>query len=834
MIRDFVFTTQSAVCLICLVVVTVLFEHALDSLFVYANSRSNEYYAAVFNSIVREFAVFGIMSFTIFIVDQWHALHIAYGHELHAGHLLLIAVGFTFVLESVYLLKTLSRALKLLDALGVEKFEDICESLRSRRCASTVQQAGELLLMRELFLSIHGLPVDFDFSAYLRRRMCMYVVQTVDVDYRTWVYSISLMLLVFLGSQLLSRWHTLVLFVSCAWLLAAGEVFLLCRSLDVEHDILRVMGVGSSESNAGGDSGGGGGGNGGGGGGGGGSAPHYDLASARTLSFLSSNKRSKADVAEALAHMPAKVRELRACYGVRQTFKNAGTANKAYDTLHAAMQMQESDDKQTSGPSGSTRRMAPKSDSWRGGLNTDAFIGSVAADVETQDSMGRMQQANSSKGMLPPPVLPSARGGHRAGGHLGAVGSALKAKEVFKAAVAVGKAGGAALATVASGGAAVVGMAKSTVQEALALALGKQKLFPAAKQLEAAFGVLLLCNNLYVATWIVNLSMSARESYPCSADTMALMVLLALAPIVGSLVCVRSNLVLTLYKVMSLIYPNFQCIAECVEEAEDTKVTKTLLSIAIYNRFGAKRADVTAEQVREYMRSCFECWDVDGSGTLSRKELRGGLETLGINLSHRRFKLLMREVDANRDNSIEIGEFCMSLAADDQKLDGLLAYVEHMYDDAEEPAANIGSHSSARAKRSSGQPAAAAAAGGEDGGEGGNDEYRQERAGQMAACELAAGVRLSASVGVSYAASQSSSHATQESLSPDLASHDQPAASSDWGVDDDQTQRMFEMQSARSKSAWSARAARDDGGRLPPVSEQRSSTLQVQQQRVLI
>ena len=46
---------------------------------------------------------------------------------------------------------------------------------------------------------------------------------------------------------------------------------------------------------------------------------------------------------------------------------------------------------------------------------------------------------------------------------------------------------------------------------------------------------------------------------------------------------------------------------------------------------------------------------------------------------------------------------------------------------------------------------------------------------------------------------------------------------------------LFEMQSARSKSAWSARAARDDGGRLPPSSEQqRSSTLQVQQQRVLI
>ena len=181
MIRDFAFSTPAAVCLVCLVVATVSFEHLLDSLFTYASTRSNEFYVAVFNSIVREFAVFGIMSFTIFIIDQLDIVHKNYGRELHTGHILLIAVGFTFVLESVYLLKMLSRALKRLDALAVETYDDVYESLRTtpeRYLRPVVQEAGELLLMRGLFLSIHGLPPSFDFSAYLRRRMCMYTTCT--------------------------------------------------------------------------------------------------------------------------------------------------------------------------------------------------------------------------------------------------------------------------------------------------------------------------------------------------------------------------------------------------------------------------------------------------------------------------------------------------------------------------------------------------------------------------------------------------------------------------------------------------------------------------------
>ena len=137
MITNFEFKFEGALCLILLVLGTVSFERGLDRLYVYgegqatcgrragstpseprraddapaaaaqstpapvlslnpppplplppslpplpplplaASSRSNEYYVAVFHSIVREFAVFGGMSFAIFIVEEALSIKVA-------------------------------------------------------------------------------------------------------------------------------------------------------------------------------------------------------------------------------------------------------------------------------------------------------------------------------------------------------------------------------------------------------------------------------------------------------------------------------------------------------------------------------------------------------------------------------------------------------------------------------------------------------------------------------------------------------------------------------------------------------------------------------------
>ena len=113
-------------------------------------------------------------------------------------------------------------------------------------------------------------------------------------------------------------------------------------------------------------------------------------------------------------------------------------------------------------------------------------------------------------------------------------------------------------------------------------------------------------------------------------------------------------------------------------------MTRTLVCIAINSRFGDSKA-VSKEQTQEYLVSAFNCWDADGNGTLSEGELRVGLETMGVNLSRRRFKLLLREVDHNRDSTVDIMEFCSALTTGGRNggnVDDLLSYVDHMYEPA--------------------------------------------------------------------------------------------------------------------------------------------------------
>ncbi|PBP19189.1 calmodulin [Diplocarpon rosae] len=61
--------------------------------------------------------------------------------------------------------------------------------------------------------------------------------------------------------------------------------------------------------------------------------------------------------------------------------------------------------------------------------------------------------------------------------------------------------------------------------------------------------------------------------------------------------------------------------------------------------------------VEDEMRSAFNVFDKDGSGTISVEELGALMKTFGENLSDEDLKTMIQEVDKNGDGSIDYEEF---------------------------------------------------------------------------------------------------------------------------------------------------------------------------------
>lgn len=57
------------------------------------------------------------------------------------------------------------------------------------------------------------------------------------------------------------------------------------------------------------------------------------------------------------------------------------------------------------------------------------------------------------------------------------------------------------------------------------------------------------------------------------------------------------------------------------------------------------------------IKEAFDIFDSDGSGNISKRELRDALETLGMDTRGNTFNMLLAEIDKDQNGSIEIGEF---------------------------------------------------------------------------------------------------------------------------------------------------------------------------------
>ena len=70
---------------------------------------------------------------------------------------------------------------------------------------------------------------------------------------------------------------------------------------------------------------------------------------------------------------------------------------------------------------------------------------------------------------------------------------------------------------------------------------------------------------------------------------------------------------------------------------------------------------LTREQVEE-IRSAFDLFDKDNSGSIDVGELREAMKALGLNLGKKEVKAMMRRLDKDGSGSIEFEEFLALMA----------------------------------------------------------------------------------------------------------------------------------------------------------------------------
>jgi len=655
MIKDFTVSLPGAAALLTLVVCTVVFEVALERASNFASSRANDHYVMLFNSLVREFCVFGVMSFLLFFIENFLALAPEHLAVLHAAHAMLLGLALLFVLQSLYLMANLERAIGAIDkknAHAYRKLKDdiwLAESAGSRAQAALVE-AANFCLVRELFIAIHGLPRSFDYAGYLARRMCSYAVQTIDISPGAWFVSAIFFAGVLMALLKLGAWHTMLAFSLLGFVLLGFECVLYTRVLGIRAHVLSIMGV--------------------------------------------ADPRNVDDVAAALQQMPERVNDLRKAFAANLgRNQQAGRAHRAYDCLHAAMRVAQSDKDDAdmllvvgsnrgggcggdSGDSGGDAATGPSPTHPSSAVGSEQ-MGHFLDDAlrEVADSSGSNRHA-SSWSSSHSDLRKAEATAIQTEAVMREEGEQPKKKSRWqRMGKAAGKAARSSLtATVEQGG--KLAAAAQCVVDANRRAHARQQLFPDATRLHDQFTILLLLNNMFISLWAVNLLSFDDAALPCARGTLDALTCVALVPCAIGFLVLRPRMVALHYFMMSTVHPSFQCIAECAEQQEDVRVVQTLVGLAIRQQFPRGEGALLA---------CFEAWDADGNGTLSATEIRVGMESMGVHLSKARFKMLMRKIDANKDGMIAYHEFLDSLYQQEHTVDRMMGAVVAMYGTGDAP-----------------------------------------------------------------------------------------------------------------------------------------------------
>ena len=93
----------------------------------------------------------------------------------------------------------------------------------------------------------------------------------------------------------------------------------------------------------------------------------------------------------------------------------------------------------------------------------------------------------------------------------------------------------------------------------------------------------------------------------------------------------------------------------------ESKARREAQDAAELARFEEAEAKRAAE--RDVVKETFDKFDKDGGGSISRRELKHAMKSLGVELSKRGMKQLMQRFDEDGSGEIELEEFRAMMAA---------------------------------------------------------------------------------------------------------------------------------------------------------------------------
>jgi hypothetical protein len=186
---------HATVCFSVLIVCTIVLEYTVHSAEHYISHKLPAHYLVIFNTVVKELMILGVISFSIFVGEQAFQLAAkSYYLALEFAHVTIFFAAIVFVVQATFLLFLMNGIVSKWDRLAARTIDSIIVEGNEAKGKSTMPssaraglcEAMEFHIMRHQFIKTHHLSSNFDFVMYLEKCLAIEITNTVDISIRSW------------------------------------------------------------------------------------------------------------------------------------------------------------------------------------------------------------------------------------------------------------------------------------------------------------------------------------------------------------------------------------------------------------------------------------------------------------------------------------------------------------------------------------------------------------------------------------------------------------------------------------------------------------------------
>jgi hypothetical protein len=280
---------HATVCFCVLIICTIILEYFVHWTEHHIVHKMPAHYLHIFNTVIKELMILGVISFSIFIGEQ--AFELAskeYYLALEFAHVTIFFAALVFVVQATFLLTLMNGIVMKWDRLAARSLDSLVNEGNDVQSGKTVTshersellEAMEFHIMKHQFIKTHSLSNGFDFVLYLEKclavseimslscvanltlciRTCLLspkieITNTVDISIKSWsIVCLSLWVNYAFyesarhGTEAFKNNEIIFSFVAGGWTMLSIEVFLLYRSFQSEKHLLEAVGVSNRSS----------------------------------------------------------------------------------------------------------------------------------------------------------------------------------------------------------------------------------------------------------------------------------------------------------------------------------------------------------------------------------------------------------------------------------------------------------------------------------------------------------------------------------------------------------------------------------------------------------